>query len=42
MCDLSHNIRDFGFYTGSLVKTDKYIEVADGNFVKTKKLEKFK
>ena len=34
--DLSHDTIYFGFYTGSLAETDKYIEVAYGNFVTAK------
>ena len=33
---MSHETRDFGFDTGSLVGTDKYIEFADGNLLTAK------
>ena len=41
MCDLSHDTRDFGFYTNSLVETDRYIKVADGHLITSKQTGKF-
>ena len=35
-CDLSRYTRDFGFYTGSSMETDKYIEVLDKHFIVAK------